>query len=298
MIRTFPVDLMALINHIQLQYEKVIANKAFEDRMCYCKKEIFTQFTYGVEKVIIKLGARTLKFIEDYDMNLSADLTPLSEWFKDEIYETLYENERVSNKMVLIFELLQKYQDEKFFKLIEKKYNKILVYLKEDKETGVERELNELFDEIRAWYELFLYMILATQFNCQSFDQTFLEAHHVAFDIVPADKRCVHDGDCDVHEKVGENGEQVNIIMTNDFIDDTTWLNILMDIVSNYHVDPSAVTLILDYRMYDHLVQMKLSDRHYDKIIETNKHFKNMKIKNHEGINFNGHYESIKHLIE
>jgi len=299
MIKTFPVDLMSLIHHIQVQYEKVLNNKKFKSRMCYCKKEIFSQFTYTVENVIIKLGARTLKFLEDFNVELSTDLADLRTWFNKEVYDSLYENERVSNKLVLTFQLLQEYQDEKFFDIIEKKYDNILNILKSDKETGVEQELNDLFEEIRAWYELFLYMILATQFNCQSFGDDYLKDHGVAFDVaVPDDRRCIHEGDCDVHMKVVEAGEQINIIMTNDFIDDITWLDKMMCIISNYHTNPSSVTLTLDYRMYDHLVQCKLSERHYDKLIEANKHFKNMTIKNHEGINFNGHYEAIKHLID
>ena len=297
-MKTFPVDLMSLIGHIQRQYEKVLDNKAFENRMCFCKKQIFTQFTYAVEKVIIKLGARTLKFLEDFDLDLSTDLSPLKEWFNDEIYTSLYKNVEVSNKMVLTFQLLQEYQDEKFFILIENKYMKILKLLKEDKETGIEHELNSLFEEIRAWYELFLYMILSTQFSCQSFNENFLKDYGVSEDIEVEDgKRCIHDGNCDTHEKVLDAGEQVNIIMTNDFIDDTTWLDNLMNIVSKYHIDPTTVKLTLDYRMYDHLVQMKLSSRHYDKILETNKYFKDMHIKNREGINFNGYYDKIKHLL-
>ena len=296
-MKTFPVDLMNLVHHIQVQYEKVMNNKSFEDRMCYCKQKVFTQFTLGVEKVIIKLGARTLKFLEDYDMELSSDLSPLRVWFNKEIYQNLYEDDRVSNKVVLIFQLLQTYQDEKFFGIIEKKYENILLLLKSDKETGVELELNEMFDEIRAWYELFLYVILSTQFNCQSFNEEFLIDYAVPQNVVPEGKRCVHDGDCDVHEKIAGNGEQVNIIMTNDFIDDTTWLDILVEIVSKYHVDPPTVNLTLDYRMYDHLKQCKLSSRHYEKIVDTNVYFENMNIKNHEGINFNGYYDQIKHLL-
>ena len=297
-MKTFPVDLMSLIDHIQRQYEKVLNNKSFKNRMCFCKQSIFSHFTYTVEKVIIKLGARTLKYMEDYDLEKGADFSSLKEWFNDEIYEGLYANDQVSNKMVLTFQLLQKYQDDKFFDLIEKKYTKILVLIGEDKETGIENELNLLYEEIRAWYELFLYMILSTQFSCQSFDDFYLRDYQIESDVeVGEGKRCIHDGNCDVHEKVVDAGEQVNIIMTNDFIDDTTWLDNLMTIVSKYHVDSSSVKLTLDYRMYNHLVQCKLSSRHYDKLLETNEYFTNMYIKNHEGINFNGYYDKIKHLL-
>jgi len=298
-MKSFPVDLMSLIHHIQVQYEKVLNNKKFASRMCFCKQEIFSQFTYAVEKIIIKLGARTLKFLEDYNLELSTNLDDLRDWFNKEVYQSLYQNERVSNKLVLTFQLLQEYQDEKFFSLIEKKYENILALLKEEKETGVEQELNELFEEIRAWYELFLYLVLAAQFNCQSFGADYLEAYKVEFDKQQTGtKRCIHDGTCDVHEKIAQSGEQINIIMTNDFIDDTTWLDQLIHIISKYHTAPDAVKLTLDYRMYDHLIQCKLSNRHYDKLIEANIVFKDMHIKNYEGIEFNGHYDAIKHLLD
>ncbi len=299
MTKTFPVDIMTLIHHIQLQYEKVLANKKFKDRMCFCKQEIFAQFTYAVETMIIKLGARTLKFLEDYDMDLSTDLTDLKSWFNETVYEELYDNERVSNKLVLTFQLLQEYQDDKFFDLIKEKHDNILSALKDEKETGIEIEINNLFEEIRAWYELFLYMILAHQFNCQSFGEEFLTDHGITNDIkLDSQLRCIHDGDCKVHEGVAINGEQINIIMTNDFIDDMTWMDKLIVIISKYHTSPELINLTLDYRMYDHITQCKLSHRHYDKLLEAHKYFKNMCIKNHEGINFNGHYEKIKHLID
>jgi len=298
MIKTFPVDLMSLIQHIQVQYEKVSGSKKFADRLCYCKREIFKQYTYAVQTVIIKLGARTLKFLEDFDVERTSELTDIREWFDYTVYETLYQNERVSNKLILTFQLMQEYQDTKFFDIIENKYQNLLELFKSDKETGLEFELNDMFEEIRAWYELFLYMILAHQFNCQSFGDNYLKDHNVGSDVIVEGRRCIHEGDCDVHEGVVKRGEQINIIMTNDFIDDMTWMDKLIEIISTYHHDPSSVVFTLDYRMYDQITQCKLSHRHYDKLLEGNKYFKNMIIKNHEGINFNGYYDKLKHLIE
>jgi len=308
-MKNFPIDLMTLTLHIHTQFEKIMDNKSFFDRMCECRLRIFERFTYTVEKLIIKLGSRTLKFLEDFNFEISTDMSDLQEWFNEEIYETLYQDLEVSNKMVLTFQMTQEHQDEKFFKLISEKYENILLSLKNNNSNQVVGELNDLFEEIRAWYELFIYMILSTQFNCQSIKDSFLSDHNVAFDVQCDNSECAK-GDiswcihhntcnkCEIHEGVIENGEKVSIIMTNDFIDDMYWLDQLMFIVENYHKYPENIKLTLDYRMYDQLIQCKLSHHHYDKILQANKVFKNISIKNHEGINFNGYFEKLKHLIE
>jgi len=307
-MKTFSIDLMILIQHIHTQYEKIQSNKSFENRMCYCRLQILEQFTIAVEKLLIKLGSRTLKFVEDFDIGRSEDISDLRDWFENDVYEKLYENLQVSNKMVLSFQLLQSYQDKKFFDIIQDKYENILICIKNQKETGIESEINELFEEIRAWYELFLYMILSTQFNCQSIKDSFLIDHNVPPDFsfhecadCPNQKTCLHHNDektCKVHETVLNGQENINIIMTNDFIDDMTWLEKLKCIVTGYHVDPGSIKFVLDYRMYDHLIQCKLSHHHYDKLLEANECFKDMHIINHEGINFNGYYEKLEHLIK
>lgn len=308
-MRSFPIDLMTLTLHIHTQFEKIMDNKSFGDRMCLCRRKIFERFTYTVEKLIIKLGSRTLKFLEDFDIEMSKDLDELEKWFIREIYDHLYEDLEVSNKMVLTFQLLQEHQDEKFFRLIRDKYENILISLKGSCEKEVNDELTEFFEEIRAWYELFIYMILSTQFNCQSLKDTFLSDNGVAPDIqcdnsVCGKKDldwCIHHNDCnncDVHEGVIKNGEKISIIMTNDFIADMFWLDQLNMIVDKYHNNRDNIELVLDYRMYDQLIQCKLSHNHYDKLLEANKYFKYISIKNHEGINFNGYFEKLKHLIE
>ncbi len=304
-MKTLPIDLMTLTQHIHTQYEKVLNNKSFLNRMCYCRQQIFEQFTITVEKLIIKLGSRTLKFAEDHDMSYGADFTHLRMWFANEVYQVLYKNEEVSNKMVLTFKLIQEYQDEKFFDLIQDKYKHILVHIAAGDNATAETEFNVLFEEIRAWYELFLYMILSTQFNCQSLTDAFLVDHNVPSDfgagVDNITNWCIHHNDCatcEVHEGVLQCGESINIIMVNDFIDDMTWLEKLTCIVNNYHVAPTHITLNLDYRMYDQLVQCKLSHVHYDKILEANRTFVDLHIKNHEGINFNGYYDKVKHLLD
>jgi len=304
-MKTFPIDLMTLTQHIHTQYEKVLSNKSFAKRMCYCRKQIFERFTYSVEKLIIKLGARTLKYTEDFDLNLSSDIGPLYDWFTAEVYDNLYNDPNVSNKMILTFQLMQRYQDKKFFDIIQIKYENILIGLKTDNIQEVELELNELFEEIRAWFELFLYMILSTQFNCQSLSDKFLADYRIIPDFGTCETNpcdwCIHYNDhttCDVHEGVLETGETINIIMVNDFIDDMTWMDTLIHIVSNYHVDPSVITFNLDYRMYDQLVPCKLSHIHYDNILQAEQTFVDLHIKNHEGINFNGYHDKIKHLLD
>lgn len=308
-MKTFPIDLTTLTLHIHTQFEKVLDNKSFSDRMCECRRRIFKRFTYTVEKLIIKLGSRTLKFLEDFNVEITSDMTDLQKWFDNEIYEHLYQDLEVSNKMVLSFQLMQEHQDEKFFNLISDKYENILMCLKNNDIDNIDSELNDLFEEIRAWYELFIYMILSTQFNCQSIKDTFLSDHQVAPDI-QSDKSicgkddlnwCIHHNTCnkcEVHEGVQLHGERISIIMTNDFIDDMFWLEQLIFIVENYHSDPSNIKLVLDYRMYDQLIQCKLSHQHYDKLLNANRVFKHISIKNHEGINFNGYFEKLKHLIE
>lgn len=308
-MKRLPIDLMTLTFHIHSQFEKIMDNKSFANKMCICRERIFERFTYTVEKLIIKLGSRTLKFLEDYNFEISTDMTNLQKWFNDEIYEILYEDLEVSNKMILTFQLIQEHQDEKFFKLISDKYENILISLKNGKIDDVNIELNDLYEEIRAWYELFIYMILSTQFNCQSIKDTFLSDNNVAPDIQcdqsecgPLDHHwCIHHNTCnkcEIHEGVIDNGEKISIIMTNDFIDDMFWLEKLMYIVENYHTNPENINLVLDYRMYDQLIQCKLSHDHYDKLLNANKVFKHISIKNHEGINFNGYFEKLKHLIE
>jgi len=303
-MKTFPIDLMTLTNHIHTQYDKILHNNSFRNRMCVCRRKIFEQFTFTVEKLIIKIGSRTLKYTEDFNFELSTNILELKDWFNKEVYEYLFNDHEVSNKMVLTFKKMQEYQDIKFFDILETKYENILISLRNHEIENVNSELNNLFEEIRAWYELFLYMILSTQFNCQSLKDSFLEDNNIRPDfgcgMNDPTKWCIHHNDCekcDVHETVLEHGESINIIMVNDFIDDMTWLEKLTDIVKNYHHNPDDITLYLDYRMYDQLIQCKLSHHHYDKILEAQSCFKNIKIKNHEGINFNGYFEKLKTML-
>lgn len=305
-MRTLPIDISILLKHVHTQFEKVRSNKSFEDRMCYCREKILEEFTVAVEKLLIKFGSRTLKFLEDYNLNLSTDISDIKNWFINEVYTNLYNNELVSNQMILSFQLIQEHQDEKFFKIIQEKYENILKYLKEDKEVGIENEMNELFEEIRAWYELFLYMILSTQFNCQSFKPEFLLDYNIKQDdfYKTCDGNCgecIHnnkDRKCKVHEGVLDRGEAIYIIMNNDFITDMFWVNKLIEITTKYHKYPQHIKWVFDYRMYDQLIQCHLSHDHYEKIIEIGKTFKHVKIRNWEGINFNGFYDDIVHLLE
>jgi len=305
-MRTLPIDISILLKHIHTQFEKIRSNKSFEDRMCYCREKILEEFTIAVEKLLIKFGSRTLKFLDDYNLALSTDISDIYEWFNKEVYDSLYNNDLVSNEMILSFQLIQQHQDKKFFDIIQEKYINILKYVKEDKEVGLENEMNDLYDEIRAWYELFLYIILSTQFNCQSFKTEFLSDNGVPPDSFSSNcsgncEECIHhnaDMKCKVHEGVLERGEAVYIIMNNDFINDMFWVDKLLEIVTKYHKDPQAIKWVFDYRMYDQLVQCHLSHDHYLKIIEIGKMFKHVKIRNWEGINFNGFYDDIVHLLE
>jgi len=302
-MKNFPIDLTTLTLHIHSQFEKILDNKSFSDRMCGCRKLIFEQFTVAVEKMIIKLGARTLKFLEDYNLELSTDLDDLEKWFFDDVYQSLYENEEVSNKMVLVFQQLQHPLDQKFFDIISKRFNAILVCLKEGNHQYLQGEMNDLYEEIQGWYELFIYLILSTQLNCQSLNDKFLEDNEIPKSRIceGEENSCIHcdaANRCEVHAGVAQNGEIVRMIMTDEFIEDMTWMDTLISIINKYHNNPDNISLILDYRMYDQLIQCKLKHVHYDKILKASTYFKHLQIVNHEGINFNGYFQRIKHLVK
>lgn len=306
-MRTLPKDLMVLIQHIHSQYEKVLYSKTFSNKMCDCRKNIFREYTYTVEKLIIKLGSRTFKFLEDWNMDISCDVSGMEQWFSREIYENLYNDPSTSNKMVLTIQILQEDQDKKFFRIIEEKYKLMLSKLKMTNGEGdVDLELSKLLEEIRAWYELFVYIMLSTQFNCQSISNDFLTDYGIDND----EKKkacngdcdgCVHNNDdeeCEVHKFVEENGESVKIIMNNEFISDMNWLTKIRNFVQKYHHDPSKIKFVFDYRMFDQHLQYRLGSAHLDEILDTEKVFVDTEIKNYEGIDFNGYYEKIVHLLK
>lgn len=293
---SFSLDLSSLIIHLEYQKKRIGENEATKKRMCYCRSRILDRYTATLQKFLIRLSARTLKFYDDHNYAITTDMSDLKKWFFEEIYASVYKDRAVSNKMVLLFRLVQENLDQEFFEIIDQKYKDIILNHRISNEVDYEGVLTELYEEIRSWFELLVYNVLAVQLNCLNISDKIFEDFDVPKDRVccgiQMEERCVdciystHCRKCTSHD-VAAKGENIRLVITNELISSPRWMNNIFDVVKLYHMKLDEVTMDFDFRMYDKNHKLYFSKELVQMIETATQIFGKITISNYEGVEFN-----------
>lgn len=301
-IDSFALDLSGLIIHLEYQRKRVLENPYTRERMCFCRSLIMERYTSTLQKFLIRLSARTLKFFDDYNYAVTTDMTDLQEWFYAEIYDVLYSDPEVSNKMILLFRTVQEKLDQKFFDIIDKRYRDIIQYHNDELGDEFGFILESLYSDVRKWFEVFIYNILAVQLNCENIEDSILTDNEVQLDavccgatgrVLDVCKTCPFQAcrSCDIHAKVADKGENIVVVMTPELVECSSWLDNLFMLIENYHKDPSVVKMTFDFRMYDYASRFYFNQRLKGRLLKSVDMFgkNNVSIRNYDGVEF-GHF--------
>lgn len=303
MSNNFSLDLASLLIHLEFQSKKVLENKLTKQRLCYCRKAIIKKYSDILQKFLIRLSARTLKFFDDKNYEITTNICDLENWFFSEIYDSLFECEKISNKMIMIFKYIQKDLDKKFLNIIEHKYKKFI--LLHDRPEEFEIVLLDLFTEIRAWFDLFLYNVLAIQIDCRKIDPSILPFN------LENNERCGEGNiclECPMKNECSScniktdcknyTTENILIIMNNEYIRDTKQIKTFFDVITKYYVSPKeTLDIIFDFRMFDESNPLYFNRDLLYLMEESENIFRNIFVKNYNGIIFNIFEEKVKKYL-
>jgi hypothetical protein len=296
------LNLSSLIVHIEYQRNRILEHRITATRMCHCRTLILNSYTDTLHKFLIRLSSRTLKFFDDYDYAVTTGVGDLHQWFFSDIYDTLINEDLVSNKMVVLFRLVQEKLDDKFFDIIDEQYRNIIKLHKINDNTPGEISA-ALFNDIREWFELFVYSVLAVQIDCNHISDKIYEDFDIRNDSANCgvqDEKCAN---CPFSpEKEGirigegrlEDRENLKIVMNNEFTNDMSWIKNMMTVLTRYHTCPDEIRVEMDYRMYDKQNQHLYRRDQMELILEMSKFFGNVMITNYDGVDFGMFEENIQ----
>lgn len=288
----FPIELARSIMNLELQKETILKKDIKARRLCYCRKQILLNFTYICQLIYIRFTAKLIKFIDDQNVD-KVTVEDLWEWYNHEIYKKMYDDPNLSNKMILIFNLLQDSLDEQFFEAFELKFKGTV----NSSDSAVFNAMvHQLYEDLNEWMENYLLNILTLKLDCMRISDQLLLDYNIEDNF-----NCKGDGlndsgciRCTSNEcpalGIGHDAyyaeEEIHLYMCDEF-EDGTFLNKYFDIIFKYHKNPKNIKIIFDFMLYDEDEKIMFTENQRRMVMNAVEKFKSVNIINHRNINFN-----------
>lgn len=305
-MENFALDLSSMIIHIEYQRKRLLENPDAKKKMCGCRIELLNNFSSVMQKLMIRLCSRTIKYAEDFDIEKATAFEGLEHWFEQEMYEKMIVQTNVSNKMVLLFRLLQQDVDRRFFDRINHDFEDALQKIVDCRESDIDSMLEEVLDDVKKWFEMFVLNLLAIQINCQNIDDSIFADNDVPNDgMICATKstpgksceNCANtacNACCRVHDTLVQAGEMITLIVTREMLRTPGWIETFFETFLYYHTNVEAVTLRLDYRMFDKSDPLMFTDDCQARFEKAQSVFSKIQIKNYGGVVYGNYLENVR----
>lgn len=308
---SFALDLSSLIIRLEYLRKKVLENPKTSERMCFCRKATLDVYVSAFQKLLIRLSAKTIKFFDDYNCDRACEMDDLREWFTKSVYGSLFEEPTLSNKMLLLFRLVQEPIDNLYFDRLTEKYCE---RLKDEQALG--RDLaccsdlqTSVYEDAQDWFQMLVYNILALQLNCQNINVKIFEDFGLPNDGYVCElntspcsacercdfKNCARR--CHVHDCVARQ-ELISLVLTKDQMDEPTWCDRFYTVISEYHNNPKAIDFVIDYRMFDAATPLVFNELNLERIKRMRDLVGSCTIKNYDYVDFGPFAEEIKPMLK
>lgn len=307
---SFALNLSSAVINLEYLKKRVLENPKTASKMCYCRRELLENYTSVMQTFLVKAASRVLKYLEDENSNFILDTSDLRDWYYEAAYEKFYTDPKISNKMVLMFRVLQELLDANFFEEL----NRALSDIAERKSSEATSEvfnclLNKLFSKVRIWYEVFTFNVISIRIDCRSISEELFNVYNVPKDSPFCDegkgqdcKNCSlttsRENRCILHETVLKDGEKINLILTKEMIDAPGWIESFYALFAEFHKDTKQITLCADYRLFDDHNILTYTQQNYNRILLAKEIFGKVKIVNSEFVDFGQFYSVVQDIIE
>lgn len=264
----FAVDLATSILNLEIQKNRILEKDQKLKRLCHCRREILKSYIRSCEMLFVRTTARIVKYLDDKDPRYSTihDPEELREWFRSATYNTMYENPCVSNKMVVLFKLIQEVLDNHFFDFFAGKYEQMIIQIQPEHVTSKSDipVVKDFLNEMAEWLDTSIFNILAIRLDCRNIDDRIYEDYNV-----PPDTQCCtlntdlgncsecvfqpnKDEDCEKqHDIMEQYGEDIHLYVVDEMLDTKGWLENFLKTVNKYHTRINDVYLVVDFSLLE-----------------------------------------------
>lgn len=275
----YAVDLAKSIINLEVQKQRVIEKDERQKRLCHCRKEILKTYLNTCQLLLIRTSSRVIKYVEDKSIDYAKihDTEELKRWFHENAYVSMYNNPCISNKMIVVFNLIQSMLDDHFFTFFTEKYHELLTTINEwplPFTDEAEIPMADLFEEMNEWFEASIFNIIAIKLDCNKIDDQIYDDFEI-----PHDEKCcplkTEMGICEScvfvrndlisncrenHHAMETVGEDIHLYVVEQMLISKGWLLNFFGTIGRYHLDPVNINVVLDFSLIDPDQPYELTD--------------------------------------
>jgi hypothetical protein len=254
----FSLELASSILHLEMQKDLILKEETLNNRLCHCRGKIFENYVNICQLFFIRFTAKIIKFLEDENVSKTINICDLKTWYTYEMYDKLYSKNMYSNKMIMLFKLLQERNDKQFFNEFKTRFSALIKSYSVLPEEDFRSNFHQLYADVLDWMETHILSILSLKINCDHISNDIFEDYkNLLVNTKPKNKysnkeRCedceIYIPDCPSKEIMQE--EYIHLYVTNELFENK-WILEYFDILKKYHSNLKEVGLILDFVLYD-----------------------------------------------
>jgi hypothetical protein len=291
-----PIELTRSIFTLQLQRDKIISNDKKAKILCRCRKKMLTNYSSVCQHFFIRVSAKIIEYMSSRDIE-KVSILDVADWYNDEIYTKLYEDNSVSSKMVLIFELLQESIDTNFFRRLEHNFIATVEHIHEPE---FKIKIHELYENINEWMETYLVNLMSLKIDCTHISEDLLINNNKTENFVCT--RIKDSGDicegCPASEVDPRCAtEEIHLYLSEDY-GDGAFLSDCFELIYKFHNKPKNIAITFDFMLFDSSVDIKLTQAQRDLIKFAAQSFCSVSIVNHNQISFGEYQTELEQYLD
>jgi hypothetical protein len=303
----FTVELATSILHLEMQKEKILKEDELEHTLCICRRRILYNYINVCQLFFIRFTGKIIKFMEDEDVIKTMTIDDLHEWYEQEMYDKLFHKKCMSNKMILLYKLLNKSSDEAFFKYFFSAFQKMLdVYLNRSR-IEFKTTMDEIYSAILEWMESHILGIISLQLECDHIsDQLLVDfASTISgkINIACGDDICTecfyHNPTCPKRSEEAKGNEvieKIHLYITEDQIADLGWVENYIRLITKYHMKTKNIELVLDFILLED-ERVEFTNRMFSYLNRASGCFKSVTLLNTTNVDFSHYKDQVQRYL-
>lgn len=238
---SLPLNLAYKIINLEYTSKKILEIKDDNRKLCFCRKLFCKKYIEILQYCLIRITAKIIKYNDDLDLDKTLDFKDLENWFFKNIYLT--NDEEISDKIIIFFNLIQRPLEEFLFNEIKK----IFFVYKED--------LNRIIDLVYNILENLIFNIISININCNFLDDKIFKSTEIC-----KIKNCRSDcsSKCNFH-KIFNTDKKITIYFNRENTFCLTWFDIFLKLMLNYY-NKKDVEIVLNFDFLDTINNKKIDE--------------------------------------
>lgn len=299
----FSIELATNIINLELQKETIIAQETLVNRLCYCRKNILTNYINICQLFFIRFTAKVIKFLEDKDISKTMTIDDLRHWYFAEMYDKMFKRDCNNRKMVLLFKLLQQKPDEHFFIFFQERFLHLLnTYEEYPNDQEFAQELHVFYTVISEWMEENILAIISLKINCENISNDILEDFKEFMTegcSQPVELCAYPQGapNCPSRSIFEEQQEDIHLYVSEDILSHAQWIMDYVGVLAKYHNNIKEVDLVIDYVLFEENNPLTYTIENVERVRVFKNIFRSLKIVNYEFVNFGKYFKEISQYL-